>query len=175
VSSLAEQQTKTAADQKLSQRFGTYGIKPLARASVVTRMNMRVVALIEQLNLTCSQVGNQPTYDNAQFPWMKAIELEWRAIRTELDRVQTRLADLPGFYEISSDVATISQNRGWKTFLLSGYGFKSDANIILCRQTWLICPIIPGLITVMFSMLELGKHLPLHRGPYNGVLGLNLG
>ena len=36
-----------------------------------------------------------------------------------------RQADLPGFHEISSDVATISQDRGWKTFLLSGYGFKS--------------------------------------------------
>ena len=34
---------------------------------------------------------------------------------------------------------------------------------------------IPGLTTVMFSIFEPGKHLPAHRGPYNGVLRLHLG
>jgi len=31
------------------------------------------------------------------------------------------------------------------------------------------------LITVLFSILEPGKHLPAHRGPHNGVLRLHLG
>jgi beta-hydroxylase len=31
------------------------------------------------------------------------------------------------------------------------------------------------LITVLVSILEPGKHLPAHRGPYNGVLRLHLG
>ena len=34
---------------------------------------------------------------------------------------------------------------------------------------------IPGLTTAMFSIFEPGKHLPAHRGPYNGVLRLHLG
>jgi aspartyl/asparaginyl beta-hydroxylase (cupin superfamily) len=34
---------------------------------------------------------------------------------------------------------------------------------------------IPGLKTAMFSIFEPGKHLPAHRGPYNGVLRLHLG
>ena len=158
-----------------AQRFGTQGIKPLARASLTTRIFMRVVAWVERLNLSCSTVGNPPIYDNAVFPWTQEVEREWRAIRAELDRVLVRQADLPGFHEISSDVATISQDRGWKTFLLSGYGFKSQANIQACPQTWVVCQKIPGLITVMFSILEPGKHLPPHRGPYNGVLRLHLG
>jgi beta-hydroxylase len=142
---------------------------------LVTRLFMGVVAFVERLNLSCSKVGNPPIYDNAVFPWTQEIEREWRAIRTELDRVLVRQADLPGFHEISSDVATISQDRGWKTFLLAGYGFKSEPNIKLCPQTWRACQKIPGLITVMFSILEPGKHLPPHRGPYNGVLRLHLG
>ena len=158
-----------------AQRFGTQGIKPLARPSLVTRMFMRVVAWVERLNLSCSMVGNPPIYDNAVFPWTQEVEREWRSIRAELDRVLVRQADLPGFHEISSDVASISQDRGWKTFLLSGYGFKSHANIQACPQTWAVCQKIPGLITVMFSILEPGKHLPPHRGPYNGVLRLHLG
>ena len=175
MNSLAEQQPETAGDQNPAQRFGTSGIKPLARPSLVTRLFMGAVAFVERLNLTCSKVGNPPIYDNAVFPWTTEIEREWRAIRTELDRVLLRKEDLPGFHEISADVATISQDRGWKTFLLSGYGFKSDANIKRCPQTWRVCQKIPGLITVMFSILEPGKHLPPHRGPYTGVLRLHLG
>lgn len=158
-----------------AQQFGTAGIKPMQRPSLVTRLFMGVVAAVERLNVRCSKVGNPPIYDNDVFPWAREIEKEWRTIREELDRVLTRKDDLPGFHELSTDVTTISQDRGWKTFFLAGYGFRSDNNIKLCPETWRICQKIPGLITVMFSILEPGKHLPAHRGPYNGVLRLHLG
>ncbi|HXD44395.1 MAG TPA: aspartyl/asparaginyl beta-hydroxylase domain-containing protein [Pseudolabrys sp.] len=158
-----------------SQRFGTAGIKPLERPSLITRFFMRIVAAAERLNLTCSKVGNPPIYRHGAFPWTQEVEAEWRTIRTELDRVLSRKEELPGFHELATDVVTISQDRGWKTFFLAGYGFRSDANIALCPQTWRACQKIPGLITVMFSILEPGKHLPPHRGPYNGVLRLHLG
>ena len=136
---------------------------------------MAVVAFVERLNLTCSKVGNPPIYDTAVFPWTKTIEGDWPAIRAELDHVLTRKDELPGFHELASDVATISQDNGWKTFVLAGYGFRSGPNIGLCPRTWAACQNIPGLTTVMFSILEPGKHLPPHRGPYNGVLRLHLG
>ncbi len=169
----------TAADQARAQEpiqnFATEGIMPLTRPSLTTRAFMAVVAFVERLNLSCSKVGNPPIYDNAVFPWTRDIASDWRAIRAELDHVLTRQQDLPGFHEIATDVSTISQDRGWKTFFLSGYGFRSAPNIKLCPETWRICQNIPGLITVMFSILEPGKHLPPHRGPYNGVLRLHLG
>jgi aspartyl/asparaginyl beta-hydroxylase (cupin superfamily) len=169
------EQAGTAQNQDPAQNFGTAGIKPMGRPSRLTRLFMGVVAGVERLNLTCSKVGNPPIYDNAVFPWTKEIERDWRAIRAELDHVLTRQQDLPGFHEISADVASISQDRGWKTFFLAGYGFRSTPNINLCPNTWAACQKIPGLITVMFSILEPGKHLPPHRGPYNGVLRLHLG
>lgn len=162
-------------DQAPSQQFGTAGIAAMGRPSLVTRTFMAIVAFVERLNLSHSKVGNPPIYDNRVFPWTRAIERDWRAIRTELDRVLTRKDDLPGFHELSTDVATISKDRGWKTFLLCGYGFRSQANIDQCPETWRICQWIPGLTTVMFSILEPGKHLPPHRGPYNGVLRLHVG
>jgi aspartyl/asparaginyl beta-hydroxylase (cupin superfamily) len=161
--------------QNPAQKFGTAGIKPLERPSLVTRAFMRVVAFVERLNLKYSKVGNPPIYDNAVFPWTKEIEREWRAIRAELDKVLTRKDELPGFHELASDVAVISKDRDWKSFMLCGYGFHSKNNIKLCPQTWRICQKIPGLITVMFSIFEPGKHLPPHRGPYNGVLRLHVG
>jgi len=79
VSSVAEQQAEAAREPSPAQRFGTDGIKPLARASLVTRQFMRVVAFVERLNLSYSKVGNPPIYDNAVFPWTKQIERDWRA------------------------------------------------------------------------------------------------
>jgi beta-hydroxylase len=173
LSSVAEHQTRHDGDPP--QKFGTSGIKPLERPSLVTRFFMRVVAGAERLNLALTKVGNPPIYDKTVFPWVGAIERDWRTIRAELDRVLTRKEELPGFHELATDVSTISQDRGWKTFLLAGYGFRSKNNIKLCPDTWRICQSIPGLITVMYSILEPGKHLPPHRGPYNGVLRLHLG
>ena len=86
-----------------------------------------------------------------------------------------RQADLPGFHELSTDVRTISQDSGWKTFFFTGYGVSSQPNIRQCPETWRIVQRIPGLKTAMFSIFEPGKHLPAHRGPYNGVLRLHLG
>jgi beta-hydroxylase len=178
VSSVADPQSPASpppAGQTPTQQFGTTGIAAMDRPSIITRLFMAVVAFVERLNLSHSKVGNPPIYDNAVFSWTQTIERDWRAIRTELDRVLIRQSELPGFHELSSDVATISQDKGWKSFLLCGYGFRSQANIEQCPQTWRICQSIPGLTTVMFSILEPGKHLPAHRGPYNGVLRLHLG
>jgi aspartyl/asparaginyl beta-hydroxylase (cupin superfamily) len=162
-------------EQDPAQKFATAGIKPMDRATLVTRFFMSIVAWAEQLNLALSKVGNPSIYDNKVFPWTRSIENEWRAIRAELDHVLTRKEELPAFHELASDVETISRDRGWKSFLLAGYGFRSANNIKLCPETWRICQNIPGLITVMYSILEPGKHLPPHRGPYNGVLRLHLG
>lgn len=167
--------TDTTTGKALDQKFGTTGVKPMARPSAMVRGFMAIVSAAERLNLKYSKVGNPPIYDNATFPWAREIEREWHLIRAELDKVLVRKDDLPGFHEISSDVATISTDRGWKTFLLAAYGHKSEQNIATCPQTWRICQKIPGLLTVMFSILEPGKHLAPHRGPYNGVLRLHLG
>lgn len=173
--SVAEQSTGTTSDQHPTQSFGTAGIKPLERPSLIARLFMAMVAFVERLNLAYSKVGNPPIYDNALFPWTKTIERDWRAIRAELDRVLTRKDELPGFHELATDVASISQDSGWKSFLLCGYGFQANKNIKACPRTWAACQNIPGLTTAMFSILEPGKHLPPHRGPYNGVLRLHLG
>ncbi|MEJ2377722.1 MAG: aspartyl/asparaginyl beta-hydroxylase domain-containing protein [Pseudolabrys sp.] len=164
-----------AFEQQPAQRFATAGLEPMTRPSLTTRIFMRVVALVERLNVRCSMVGNPPVYDKAVFPWVAEIERAYPEIRAELERVLTRKEELPGFHELSSDVASISTDRGWKTYLLCGYGFRSEANIAACPHTFAACRKIPGLVTAMFSILEPGKHLSPHRGPYNGVLRLHLG
>jgi aspartyl/asparaginyl beta-hydroxylase (cupin superfamily) len=157
------------------QVFTTTGIKPLGRPGWHIRFFMAIVEAAERLNRRYSNVGNPSVYENAVFPWVAAIESEWRAIRKELETVLKRKDELPDFHDIAADVASISNETGWKTFLLTAYGVKSDQNIALCPQTWRVTQNIPGLKTVMFSIFEPSKHLPAHRGPYNGLLRLHLG
>ena len=120
------------------QNFGTEGIKPMLRPSLITRIFMQIVAGAERLNLKLSKVGNPAVYDNATFPWAKDIERELPAIREELERVLTRKDELPGFHEIATDIASITQDRDWKTFFLCGFGLRSDNNIKQCPETWRI-------------------------------------
>jgi beta-hydroxylase len=118
---------------------------------------------------------NDAVLDPAAFPWLPLLELEWRTIRAELDRVLTRKDELPGFQDILADVALVTRDNGWKSFLFVGVGTRSKRNIALCPPTWRILQRVPGLSTAMFSIFEPGKHLAPHHGPYNGVLRLHLG
>lgn len=166
----------TPAQQgEAQQQFGTAGLAPMDRPSALTRFFMGIVAKAEKLNLKSAKLGNPPVYDNKVFPWVAEIEKAYPAIRAELERVLVRKSELPNFQDISSDIKTISTDQGWKTFFLLAFGMKSDQNIAQCPETWKAVQHIPGLKTAMFSIFEPGKHLPAHRGPYNGVLRLHLG
>lgn len=136
---------------------------------------MRIVRWAERLNIRYSKAGNPPVYDSATFPWVAKVEARYPEIRAELDRLMLRQSELPSFQEIITDVSTISRDDRWKTFFLMAFGAVSRRNIEQCPQTWAAVRDIPGLKTAMFSIFEPGKHLPAHRGPYNGVLRLHLG
>ena len=153
----------------------TQEIRTLNRTGWLIRFLLAILGWAEHLNVRYAKFGNPSVYENAIFPWATDIEREWRVIRGELDALLTRKDDLPSFQDIAADVASISKDRGWKTFLLMGYGLKSEQNIGLCPGTWRIVHRIPGLKTAMFSIFEPGKHLPPHRGFYNGVLRFHLG
>jgi len=125
--------------------------------------------------LRYARFGNPCVYDNELFPWVANIERNWLDIRAELNRVLLRRNELPNIQDITVDAKSITEDSGWKIFLLVAYGIKSEANIRLCPETWRIVQQIPGMRTAMFSVFQSGKRLPPHRGPYNGVLRLHLG
>ena len=159
-----EQQPKTAGLEDTMTRPG-----------LAARAVQGLVDRAERLNLAFSSVGNPPVHSNDTFPWARDIEAEWRSVRAELDALLVRKGDLPAFHEISSEVRSISSDDNWKTFFLCGYGITSEKAIAQCPETWRLLQKIPGLKSAMFSIFEPGKHLPPHRGPYNGVLRFHLG
>jgi len=141
----------------------------------VPRPISALINWVETLNAKYSLVGNPPVYDKGIFPWVAEVEREWTKIRAELDQIMQFREELPSFHEIMSDVKTITQDKHWKTFFLAGYGLESKENSKRCPETTRILRKIPGMKTAFFSILSPGKHIPPHRGPYNGVLRYHLG
>jgi beta-hydroxylase len=142
---------------------------------VTARLLVRILPFVERLNRAFSTVPNVAVFETHAFPWVAGIEREWHTIRAELERVLARKDELPGFQDILPDVASVTRDRGWKSFMLTGMGVTSDRCVALCPETWRILACVPGLSMAMFSIFEPGKKLPPHRGPYNGVLRLHLG
>jgi aspartyl/asparaginyl beta-hydroxylase (cupin superfamily) len=164
-----------SAPDPLRQEWATDGVAPMVRPSGLTRVFMHGVAFAERLNRKHAKLGNPCVYAKDDFPWVTALERDWRTIRGELDRVLLRKNELPNVQEITVDAASITHDDRWKIFLFVAYGVHSPRNCELCPETWRIVQRIPGLRTAMFSILEPGKRIPPHRGPYNGVLRLHLG
>lgn len=138
----------------------------------------RVLLTLQDLLETCvaklSLHGDPPIYDAATFPWIAEIEAEWTQIRAELDQVMKFRDDIPSFHEILKEASTITTDNQWKTFFLAGIGMDCNENARRCPETMRLLRKIPGLKTAFFSILSPRKHIPAHRGAYNGVLRLHL-
>jgi len=130
---------------------------------------------VEAMNSRFSRFGNPPIYDKSIFPWVGEVESNWMKIRKELDEVMEVREDLPNFQDIMTEMNPITQDNNWKTFFLAGYGLESEKNSKRCPETTKILKKIHGMKTAFFSILSPNKHIPSHKGPYNGVLRYHLG
>ena len=119
--------------------------------------------------------GDPPVYSPDSFPWVAEVESGWRSIRSELDQVMKFRDAIPSFHEILKEAGTITRDDQWKTYFLSGIGMDCTENAKRCPETKRLLGKIPGVKTAFFSILSPRKHIPAHRGAFNGVLRLHLG
>ncbi|MDB6021430.1 MAG: aspartyl/asparaginyl beta-hydroxylase protein [Pedosphaera sp.] len=119
--------------------------------------------------------GDPCIYDSAAFPWVAEVEADWKNVRVELDHVMKYRDQIPSFHEILKEVTTITTDQNWKTFFLAGIGMNCEQNARRCPETMKLLQKIPGMKTAFFSILSPHKHIPAHRGAYNGILRLHLG
>jgi aspartyl/asparaginyl beta-hydroxylase (cupin superfamily) len=71
--------------------------------------------------------------------------------------------------------ARVDSEKDWKVFYLDAMGEKPAANRAKCPRTAAALDRIPGLFQAFFSILDGGKSVPAHRGPYRGYLRYHLG
>jgi beta-hydroxylase len=122
-----------------------------------------------------SRVGTGAILDPALFAWTALLEDNAQAIRRELDALLRHRDALPNFHEISPDQRSITADDRWKTFFLYGFGKRSEQNCELCPITARVLQRIGGITTAFFSILAPGKHIPVHRGVYKGLVRAHLG
>lgn len=119
--------------------------------------------------------GQTTFFDNAHFPWTKHVETPWPGIRAEADRVLAASDQLPGNEEIQEYQRQLSTDKRWQVFPFLAYGHEIFENQEYCPLTSQALDYIPGIKAAMYSILRAGKVLPVHVGPYNGVLRYHLG
>jgi aspartyl/asparaginyl beta-hydroxylase (cupin superfamily) len=149
-----------------------------ARARLVTtsaELGVLVLEPVERWIGRRSPVGDTPFYDTAQFGWVAELERHWTEIRAELEYVLRDRSAIPSFQDISVDQVDLSDDDRWQTYFLFGYGFEVAEHTAACPRTAELVSSVPGMKTAMFSILQPGKHIPHHRGPYKGVLRHHLG
>lgn len=134
-----------------------------------------IIRHVETLIARTSPVGDHHFFESNQFPWVETVEASYPDIARELSSVMRDLDEIPGFEVISTDQKKLTDDGRWKTYFFRGYGVDFPANCQACPRTWEAVRRIPGMTTAFFSILEPGKQIPPHRGPYKGVLRYHLG
>ena len=122
-----------------------------------------------------SLVGDRPVLDTELFPFLAAIEADWRLIRAELDQVLKDRGQLAAFQKISPDQTKIAKGDNWKTFIFYGFGHRSERNCRRCPETARLLESVPGLQTAWYSILAPGYRIPPHRGVTKGIIRVHLG
>jgi aspartyl/asparaginyl beta-hydroxylase (cupin superfamily) len=142
---------------------------------LVSRTLFRVLRGMEWLNCRYSVHGDRPFFNPDDFAWTREVEKHTAAIQKELDALLLQVERLPNFQDISPDQGMLTTDARWKTFFFKGYGVACEKNRQRCPHTTQALDLIPEITTAFFSILAPGKELPVHRGPYNGVLRYHLG
>jgi aspartyl/asparaginyl beta-hydroxylase (cupin superfamily) len=114
---------------------------------------------------------------DSTYPSLRQIDRQYEAIRGELLRILPEKDKIPTYHQLDAGQTAISATteHDWKVFVLYAMGEKPEANRGKCPQTSAVLDSIPNLFQAFFSILDGGKSVPAHCGPYRGYLRYHLG
>jgi len=140
----------------------------------ILRVGKRARAPIDRVLARYSQVGDPPVFDPATFPALAPLQDAWKEVRDEAEAVLSRPGTLPPLRRISPDHERIAVDDSWRSHVLYGYGFRSEANWARCPRTVERLEEIPGLFTALFSVMGPGGRLVPHRGVSKAIVTCHL-
>ncbi|QDP71631.1 aspartyl/asparaginyl beta-hydroxylase domain-containing protein [Legionella israelensis] len=125
-------------------------------------------------------VGQQrPTFFSIDetFPSLNLITEQFPVIKKEFEQVLANTQQLPRYHDIDPGEVDISNTtpKNWNVFMLYLLGYQLEEARRFCPTLCHLLENIPHLTQAFFSILEPGKSIPLHEGPYLGYLRYHLG
>lgn len=124
-------------------------------------------------------VKSRPTFFNIAetYPQLGLITKAFPVIRAEFDRLMQDGVEMPEYHDVDSGERAISATtpKRWNVFVLEVLGHKVEPNRARCPETCRVLEKVPNLVQAFFSVLDPGKSVPEHEGPYLGYLRYHLG
>jgi aspartyl/asparaginyl beta-hydroxylase (cupin superfamily) len=111
-------------------------------------------------------------------PALTLLTEQQAIVKQELKIVLAARSSIPRYHELDflqfSISGKVDKEKDWKVLMLYAMGERPAANRSLCPRTCELLDNIPGLFQAFFSILDAGKSIPLHAGPYRGYLRYHL-
>jgi aspartyl/asparaginyl beta-hydroxylase (cupin superfamily) len=157
-------------------------LKGRVMASVMASLSVYFSRLHKRLNLwfrdTAGGDMRAVVFDiDKTVPELREIEKEFPEIRSEFLAASEQVAVMPTYHELDPVQRYISATTpyDWRMFYLYAMGDVAEENAALCPRTIAVLKKIPNLFQASFSILDAGKSIPEHEGPYYGYLRYHLG
>ena len=118
-------------------------------------------------------IPNSPVYFSTDLPWCRQLRENTEKIRLEYLEY-TKQHSLRRFRDVDQEQTPYDTSEiPWQVLFLRVYN-KNTNKISQFPHTYQCISQIPGCTLAMFSVLPPGKKIPLHTGPYKGVLRYHL-
>ena len=110
------------------------------------------------------------------FPGHGVFERELQAIRSECTALMEEMSAIPQFHELMAEQEPLSKHGGryWRLYVLRAYGADHFTHQQRCPTLKRLLAADRTVTSAAFSILEGGKHIPAHRGPFRGILRYHL-
>lgn len=123
-----------------------------------------------------SLVGNTPIYDTALFPWLAPIVAQVPAIREEALPILAHNEAIPPFRDFAPGHERIAPSANdWRSFFFYGYGYPVPENLARCPVVANAVANVPGLVSVIYSVVGPGAHIRRHRGVSKAIMTAHIG
>jgi aspartyl/asparaginyl beta-hydroxylase (cupin superfamily) len=112
-------------------------------------------------------------------PELRLLDRNWQVIREEMESVLVHKERVPRYHEIAPRETyisgTVDPDRDWRVFMLLSPIGVPRKNQAKCPRTTELLRQVPGVLQAFFSILDPGKSIPAHCGPWLGYLRYHIG
>ncbi|MER5501416.1 MULTISPECIES: aspartyl/asparaginyl beta-hydroxylase domain-containing protein [unclassified Streptomyces] len=148
---------------------------------ILASLSGPVIQLQKRLNLWFRKTAGGNTrpvvFDiDETIPELRVLDRAFHEIRSEFLKAAENVAVMPTFHELDPLQRHISATtpHDWRMFYLYAMGEVAEKNAGLCPGTIAALKRVPNLFQASFSVLDPGKSVPAHEGPYYGYLRYHL-